>query len=400
MKNKQDFTVKAGVKSTRACWQGNEPYRAGSSQRAFTLAEMLMVLFIIGILTVFSILTLKRGEDEYGPLYYRAFEALKIANYNVFTDLYPKSPRKYPTVINDNDTDENYAIGSEDQIREWLSGKTATNTDPGTAGHPGGICQRLLEYINVSEGQVNCGAIPIDPNGDDSQFDGNLNADGHLAFKGSNSQRFYFGKKPADITIHGEKVKDRHGNEVDAKLGWFIVYVDLNGERGPNSTAVTGSGKTAKSPDIVAFALTDQGQIAPIGLPRVERKFLTAKVGYPHTYCTSEYQMTYHCTSPEDERIEKRFSNTMTYDEAVRRAWGVTKTYQEADTIDFTKEPGVLNSIRTQYTTKFMPTLPVAGVDIHDSNKKSDATDGLPGDCVEGKPLENPCKVLIEKYHK
>ncbi len=412
MKNKQWFTAEAGTK------------------RAFTLAEVLMVLFIIGIITVFSILTLKRGNDEFGPLYYRAFEALKIANYNSYIDMHPKYPRKYPSKIHA-ETDEFYKTGTDEQIKEWLSGRPETDSDPGTEGHPGGICERLLEWINISEGTKNCEATLIDPNGDDSQFDGNLKPGGHLAFKGSNSQRFYFGaaNNSGDIIKSEldseESDPDHPGQKRKQTVGWFIVYVDLNGERGPNSTTVVNG----KSPDIVAFALTDHGGVAPIGMPRVERKYLTAKVGYPDIYCDTKRQFPtkYGCVD-DGNKISRRFSNTMAYQEAVRHAWGCTlgvgdpkcaddtlgtkEIADEADTIDFTlKTKGkptandlrVLKSIRNEYTTLTKSTATIDDRGENSKNQKtppSAAPDKLPGDCVPNDPFGNPCKVIVEKYQR
>jgi|GEM_PF-5429878 len=380
MKNKQGFTASAGAKS------------------AFTLAETLLVLLMIGILAVFSILTLRRGDDEFGPLYYRAYEALKVANYNVYVDLYPEYKRDYPVKVSAK-TDE-YS-----KSKAWLE------------ANPGGICQRLLEYINISEGQVNCDAQLIDPNGDDSQFDGKIGPGGHLAFKGSNSQRFYFGKGDNGGII---KTKLTASNETSE---WFIIYVDLNGERGPNSTSVING----RAPDIVAFALLNQGQIAPIGLPRLERKYLTAKVAYPDTYCTDVLAAKYGCDpKAEDEegnkyKIEKRFSNTITYYEAVKRAWGCrlgddaddpdtigckeetgTKAVaMEADTIDFTRTPQVLKKIRDEYARFSRPVVTIDDKNtIQNKSPASAASDGLPGNCVANDPIGNPCKVLIEKYQK
>ena len=365
------------------------------NKQGFTLAEMLIVLFIIGILTVFSISTMKRKDDEFGPLYYRAYEALRIANYNVLMDTYPKIQRAYPTKVS--------AVTDEFEEAGYLE------------KNPGGICQRLLEYINVSENAVNCDAQLINPSGDDTQFDGNLGAGGHLAFKGSNSQRFYFGMTGPGGAIAQTKLSLSPSETVN----WFLVYVDLNGERGPNSTTVVGN----KSPDIVAFALTSEGQIAPIGMPRVERKYLTAKVAYPDTYCTQEHAINYGCNpNAKDEdgnslKIQKRFSNTMAYQEAVRRAWGCTLgtgdaactdekygTYEiaaEADTIDFTDRAPVMTKIRNEYKTFTKSSATID--DNNETRKKKPASataDKLPGDCVANDPLGNPCKVIVEKYQK
>lgn len=317
---------------------------------AFTLAEMLTVAFIVGVLTVISIGSLRRTDDEFGPLYYRTYDALKTAAYNVYLDTHNDPQRDFPTTL----------AGSNDT----------------------GLCQRLIEYINVS-GAASCNSNTISFPETDDQF---KPAQKKIQFTGSNSQRFYFGPVQ-NTTISG------------VNLTWFIVYVDLNGERGPNSiTAPTGRVRLA---DIVAFAVSSQfGEVIPMGEPIVNRKYMTAKVWYPDKLVGTK-------------RYENRRSDSMTYFEAKRRAMGKTENigkmygYAGASTVEFTEKTSIRSSkIYTEYNTLLNSGL-TSSIDKSKSlsaitldkgsGSSTAATDGQDTQCMEGLVS---CRVEVDSYKR
>lgn len=295
-------------------------------KNAFTLAETLIVMAVVAILVLISLSSIKRADDEFGPLYWRAYSALKLAGYNVFVDTHKEIARPFPTELTAQDIDVQ-----------------------------GGLCERLIEYINVSK-DTNCNPNDVNSSAGDGDFNEHT-----LQFKGSNSQRFYF-SKPADIIIGGEKIP------------WFIIYVDLNGERGPNSARIQSNGRGA---DIVAFAMTHEGEVIPMGFPTVNLKYLTAKVSYPDIM------------SPvTGKKIEKRLSNSMTYFEARHRAWGTEEDPENAESIDFTSRLSPSSQIRNYTSDVATPPL---------DETTSDAPDGLAGGCIEGNFV---CRVIVDSYKK
>jgi hypothetical protein len=122
-------------------------------------------------------------------------------------------------------------------------------------------------------------------------------------FISSNSFRFYFGDKK-DITVF-----DSFGNPQD--LYYFVVFVDINGEKRPNRIVCEGE---RIMPDVVPFAITRRGEVIPMGYPVYSKLYITAKIKYP-----SELD-------PTTGNMINRSSPSMSYFDAVYGAWPDTRT--------------------------------------------------------------------------
>lgn len=102
-------------------------------------------------------------------------------------------------------------------------------------------------------------------------------------------------------------------------LTYYLIWVDLNGDRAPN----TKEWKEGRPADIVPFFVSDYGEVVPIGYPITDKRYLTTSVKY-----VTDTQTYY--------------SEPMTYYEAQMDAYGS----KEYPTID-------LFSIRKSFKTKF-----------------------------------------------
>lgn len=183
---------------------------------AFSMAEVLVVLAIVGIMVVLMLTLMKPDNSILKLQYYKAYNVLSIAAYNSY----------------------NKAIDNNTTMYE--------NED---------LCRELVYYINNSENN-NCKGTFVDLNG-------NNFTEANTQFIASNSMIFYLSRSFA-LNDFGKSQKHR------------VVWVDINGERHPNS-AVWSQKRPA---DIVAFDITDTGDVVPLGYPKVDTRYLMAKMVY------------------------------------------------------------------------------------------------------------------------
>ncbi len=285
----------------------------GTRKRAFTLVELAIMLSIVGVLLILALSIVKSVTNQYGAPYYNAYNSLKKAAYNVLADMHQTPPRPFPTTSRD-------------------------------------LCSRLAEFINTSE-------VPTCTN-----TDVNANADNigsqTLRFIGSNAFKYYISAKQTNITIGGKTVE------------WFVIYVDINGEKGPNSVQ-----KVRNSlPDIIPFAITTRGEVLPMGYPTISTKYMTAKVKYPNGYNATTGQL-----------IEDRYSASTFYFDAKGKAWGSTQTVDVIETIDFTSRLSANNLARKFYSNPAASAIQGSTI----------LPDGYRAGCVAG---EYTCRIIIDSF--
>lgn len=294
-----------------------------NKKTAFTLAEVLIVFSIIGTLTIISMTVAGQRKDVSGLSYYRAYEALKTAGYNIFSDV-GVAGKPFPTKVD---------------------------------SKSGGLCQELVRYINAAEVTCNSKYMPL--SGNDADF-----TEERRQFVATNAMSFYIAKPKENITKLYPQPK------VKPNIVWFVIFVDLNGERGPN-TMLQPKHKNGSPADIVAFAMTNEGEVVPLGYPTISKKYLIAQITYPN--------------QPRgDKLVEKRRSADMTYFEAIHKAWGAAEDPANAETINFVSRIPGKSNIRL---ANKMVIPPIAG-------KKVIVEDGLPGGCI---PFDFACKVVIKQ---
>lgn len=349
-------------------------------KNAFSMAEALLTLSVVGILILMSVYTAKRSTDEFGPLYYRVYEALELAAYNIFADMHHVTARGFPTVLNQ---------GSAESANA-------------------GLCQRLIEFINVSE-TATCSSNVVPDAAAAADF-----TNARVQFRGSNNQKFYFGAGAGGNAYKTFNVVDPDCTPVGAAactkpVNWFIIYVDLNGDKGPNYVRPPKSGtKRSGTPaDIVAFAMTDKGEVVPLGEPLVNKDYMTAKVYYPDSNPSN-------CPSG---RIQNRHSNNLTYREAQLRAFGAVENPNQfyAKTINFNDRLPSTSNVRLGYDDVYGTTgLPAASNTTalkalldSVSKQKTGTTpninwpasqDTCPGGCMEAQT--GMCNIKVDSYKK
>lgn len=111
------------------------------------------------------------------------------------------------------------------------------------------LCAHLRDYIN-NNSQYSCNESYVNLNGK------NFNT-GNIQFIASNGMVFYMSQS---FFLDGKKHR--------------IVWIDINGKRHPNTAKWTENVPA----DIVAFDITDTGEVVPLGYPKVDPRYMTAKV--------------------------------------------------------------------------------------------------------------------------
>ena len=247
-------------------------------KKAFTLAELMIVFIVIGIIISLGVSTVRPWEKAYKYAYLRIYNALSLSIYN--------------HMVNTSDDD-------------------AFPTDANK------LCEALLEYINTSEHiddpEAFCksgshfGDTP--PTAADFTEDALKNK---VTITASNGVRLWIGAKNSGIEHSLEATQVIDGTTETDKVRFFYVYADLNGDRKPNSPVWSQN----QMADIVAFAITDKYIVIPLGYPEVDSRYLEAHVVYPTFDTESGDEDVTSYTGDEDIT-----SDAMTYYEAKVQAF-------------------------------------------------------------------------------
>ncbi len=186
---------------------------------AFSLAEILVVLGIASFIIIAMMTIIKPGDKELKHQYYKAYHVLATAVYNLYQDS-----------LGENTNNATISTGTE-------------------------FCQDLLFYMNTTTPKSKqCKGANVSIKGDAFPEE-------NIQFTASNGMIFYFSPDIEDEDLGKQR----------------IVWVDINGTRGPN-TAVWSKNRAA---DIVAFSVVDFGEVIPLGYPKVDRRYMLARVFVP-----------------------------------------------------------------------------------------------------------------------
>jgi len=244
------------------------------NKKAFSVVEVLVVLCFVGFIIITQLVILSSKINQYSAPFYTAYNAIKKTAYNILADIYcpgdacpdPSltAPRAYP--------------------------QNSTN-----------LCRRFAEFINTSEN--NCDTMSAIT---DTNMDFENATPGFIA---SNSLRFYFHQ--TDTPFQTIVPAGAGGNET---INYFIIYIDLNGEKKPNRIGCDGSDIL---PDIVPFAITSRGDAIPIGLPVYSKTYMTATVGLPANITTKKDDAGNDVTTAEELQKTKALS----FYDAILTAW-------------------------------------------------------------------------------
>lgn len=306
----------------------------------FTLAEMLVVLLIITVLTVFSINAIRPKAATTPLLYYKAWEAL--------------------------DTAANAAYSY-----------TGTKIGAVFAPDVATLCDQLAGPVNgyINTAELNCarGGLAIPTPGNEGFTRGNAH------FIATNGMRFFISQDLKTTYQLGTVYQGADNRPVNWE--WYIIFVDLDGEKGLGSMAQpSDSNSTA---DVVAFAfvLTPPNRlpaVVPIGAPAMDQRYMTAVVRYANT--NSEYA---------------RISPSLSYKDAAIRAYGSQQKggssikVRRPERIYFEDYIGSGNKL-------FHVPLPTGITLDNGSRTQAPVNINAPG-CKEDSE-SNPCSVIINSY--
>jgi len=251
-----------------------------SIKRAFTLGEVLIVFIIIGIIAGLSLLTIKPWEKQYKMFYQRMYHSIQLAVYNHMLE---------------SSSDEN-AFPSSDK----------------------NLCKVLLEYINTSNNAQVSSCDTMQSVGDNPSAA--TFADKNPAIQASNGTKIWIGSNGGAPFVLNQVINARRtlssgtvkNEQTTDSIRYYFVYVDINGDRSPN-TPVWSDGRMA---DIVGFIVTDTFEVIPIGYPQVDIRYLSAHVVYP------PLEVEYSVSDTISKNVDEEVSDPMTYYEAKVKAYG------------------------------------------------------------------------------
>ncbi len=279
-------------------------------KKAFSLVEVATVMVFAGVILIYELVILNGKINNYNSAYYNAYNTLSLLTYNVFAD---------PECVN--------AVNDNSELGKKCYGNNYGNEKRGFPINGIDLCYRFSEFLNIPKSGLHCGGG--DEDADEEKQDGvskftvNESADNigkaTRRFTTSNSNRFYIDDRLYEYK--GDEEKFRYPDGSDAKLEYFIVYIDINGSKGPNKVKTEANGKYL--PDIVPFAVTRRGEVIPMGYPIYSQTYMSARV---ETEDVNENSTTNEDGTTSTNNDQKKFvSDSMTYYEAIHRAYGNDK---------------------------------------------------------------------------
>lgn len=238
---------------------------------AFTIPELLIFLTIVGVMSVFMMNIIKPGEKYIPYAYYTVYNALSEAAYNIKEDALDISSG------NNADTAK-----EEDKVFPGVKASANNQTEAKAAARE--LCKKLAidpdsdpdnassgfqyGYINTTE--YFCSAADFKPLSlKNSLTNNDINT--KMAFRATNSMRFYISE------MGSINVPDNMNGDNIQEVKYFVVWVDLNGDRRPNTFAWSEK----KPADIIPFIITTSGIVIPAGGPIVDPRYTTMRIQYP-----------------------------------------------------------------------------------------------------------------------
>ncbi len=277
-------------------------------KHAITLAEMLITMGIIAIIASFALTIIKPYEKTYKFLYVRIFNQLETAVYNSML-----SRTSFPATSN-------------------------------------AFCAMLTEYLNTAEN--NCATAA------DLAKYAEVFPEDKIKLVLSNGMHLWIGSNGGAPFVKNQTIA---GTSYPMKF--YMVYVDITGNKPPNRVEWTEGGKLA---DIVAFAVTEASVVIPLGPPEIDTRYMTARAIY----------LPYDENCPECNK-----SVPVTYAEAKALSWGESMADSEIRSWHF--EQGDAISASGPFAVVY-PTLPAYN-----------AGEG----CTQVNNKVSPCYVKIDNYN-
>ncbi len=317
------------------------------NKQAMTLAELLLVFVIMGIIATMTLVTLKPNEKSLKYIYYRMYNSIQTAFYNTSINM-PEYIRNNP--------DMDMAFPTKAEL----------------------FCKLLLEYINTEAGTNASCSNEKTVNVDNPDF-----SDDNVQFVASNGAKVWIGHSANKNKGEFSEYKGTDSTNTEFSLRYYWVFVDLNGKMAPNSPEPKGKNMA----DIVAFIVTEDYTVIPIGKPEVDPRYFIARV-------------VYAAESSGTDDSDLVTSTGMSYLAAKRHAWGEAgKNFyvsaNEPMTINFYDGENITNRspFWLDYTSSEFDTTMAITVDDECGYVPPDSTTGT----LEVEP--DACYITIKDYY-
>lgn len=219
---------------------------------AFTIAEVLIAMGIIGIVVTFGVKATIQSDKGIRHIYSNTYHVLDTSLYNAMN--FPRAGSAA------NPFDRNVAVN------------VATKR----------LCQKLTEYINTVE------ANPCEANAANEYRTARTDSSARWVTDMGNNAEFTPDKVMFTATngvryFITRRMPLNNGNGLEPLF--FIIYADVNGTRFPNSMeyraeADVNHRNRSKDPDIFAFAAIDNGRVLPLGVPEFDGKYMLSRISY------------------------------------------------------------------------------------------------------------------------
>lgn len=310
---------------------------------AFTMAELLLVTAIIGIVSVYGLRTLNNIDKSVKYAYSNVYHSLDKALYNSFNFTSLKNPFVKKDVVN----------GSEVQVSD--------------AEHIKRLCLMLTEYINSKN--INCSAPAVSDLGTDL-------------------------KTPHFISMNGIKfyISNMLPKSNNAEHYFMLVFADLNGNKLPNSMVYN---PPKQEPDIFAFAALDTGRVCPIGIPEIEPNYMLTRISYYESKNDENAGLL-----GQDLADVKYSVNSKPYYITKAEAWGYYLSKNKLnDDFYIESNPLTYNGYIRNFVSKnslIYKSLPKNLTVPEDITLKSNSVKNGGYNCVKGSDIE--CDVIVDKY--
>ena len=215
-------------------------------KNAYNLAEMVLVIAIIGFIVMLLYKTINPSYKAVPLAYSRVFTSLEDAIYNSYEKIRAKNGI-FPGANQNPDPEK-----SAQQLCKLIA------TNPLESGNSG--------YINTTV--YNCGENfqTVSQYIQHDSFN-----EKNMAFQATNSMKFYISP------LQQVKIKNAVSKNQTVTIRYYIVWVDLNGKKRPNSAFLNKKGII----DIVPFIVTTRGDVLPAGYPTTDMRYFSAYVQYP-----------------------------------------------------------------------------------------------------------------------
>lgn len=227
----------------------------------FTLAELICALAVLSVCIAMAIVNIKPAQKAaikylYSNAFHttqKAFYNAMIKQYNPFIDIVDKTTGRKLSVT--------HGEGEDTGTQRLCDGLTFFINTSSTSCSSKNLASEIGTDISITSDMTDAekGALVT-------------NRQEKIQFTTANGMQ-YFISGMMDKTLNGNNIK------------FYIVYVDVNGDKEPNSLIYTKrinsrGVEVVNEPDIFAFALLDSGLVCPLGIPEYDTNIMTARISY------------------------------------------------------------------------------------------------------------------------